>query len=127
MPPGFTVTLAATDNVAVTKVEVLVDGIIIGSKTSAPWTFPTSDTLADGSYEVTINAYDDTSTTSQRVDVTVQKGAPQPPGGGGPGNGGTAFGTDDYQGGCASNGGGATALVGIFLLGLMVGRKRFVG
>lgn len=121
VPPGFTVTVAAMDNVAVTKVEVLVDGIIIGSKTSAPWTFPTSATLVDGSHEVTVHAYDDASTTSQSLELTVQKGAPQPPGGAG---GGAAFGNDDYQGGCASNGGGATALVGLFVLGLIVGRKR---
>ncbi len=124
VPPGFTVTVAATDNVAVTKVEVLVDGIIVGSKTSAPWTFPTSATLEDGAHDVTINAYDDTSTTSQSLNLTVQKGATPPPGGTGSGSNGVAFGNDDYQGGCASSGGSTTALVGLFVLGLMVGRKR---
>ncbi len=120
VPPGFSVTVAATDNVAVTKIEVLVDGTVAGTKTSAPWTFPTSATLADGAHEVVVNVYDDTSSTSQTLSVSVQKGAPQPTG---PGGGGAVVSDGDLQGGCASQQGGS-ALLGMVLVGWAVTRKR---
>lgn len=120
VPPGFTVAVAATDNVAVTKVEVLIDGTVAGTKTSAPWTFPTSATLATGAHEVVVNVYDESSSVSQTLNLTVQKGASQPTGPSG--TGGAAV-EGDLQGGCASHQGGS-ALLGMLLVGWAMTRQR---
>jgi hypothetical protein len=119
VPPGFTVTVNATDATAVTKVEVLLDGTLVGTKTSAPWTFATPAGTTEGVHEITVNAYDDNSNVSQVVSVTVKKGATQPTN---PASGGTDGG--EIQGGCSSHAPASGWLVALLLASLVIRRRQ---
>jgi uncharacterized protein (TIGR03382 family) len=122
VPPGFRVSVQASDETAVRKVELLIDGVIVGTKTAAPWTFTTAATIEEGEHELTINVLDDTASTTQSLSVTVEKGATDPttP----PGGGNAANGDGEIQGGCAAGGGtgGAGALA--MMLMVLVARRR---
>ncbi len=70
-----TVTVAAADNYGVTKVDLLLDGALLASDTSAPYTFSwDSATLADGKHTLESRAYDaaGNSASSAVVGVTTQ-------------------------------------------------------
>lgn len=54
---SFEVTVQATDDVGVERVELSVDGAVIGSDNAAPYTFTTS-ALSTGSHTITATAYD---------------------------------------------------------------------
>jgi hypothetical protein len=77
--PGLaagTVSLSAnaSDNVGVDHVDFLVDGTVVGTVRSAPYTFAwNSATVADGSHTITARAVDlaGNATTSSAVNVTV--------------------------------------------------------
>ncbi|HEX3765674.1 MAG TPA: PHB depolymerase family esterase [Kofleriaceae bacterium] len=78
------VTASASDNVGVTRVDVLVDGSVAGSDTTAPYSVAVDTTrLASGSHTLTARAVDAAGNTgtSAAVTVTVQNG-----GGGGGGH-----------------------------------------
>lgn len=69
-----TITASATDNVGVTKVEFLVDGVVIATDTSAPYSASwNTNTSALGGHSLTAKAYDaaNNSATSAARSVTV--------------------------------------------------------
>jgi bacterial leucyl aminopeptidase len=69
-----TISANATDNVGVTQVDFLVDGVVKGSDTSAPYSFAwDTTTAANGSHTLTARAADGagSSATSAAVSVTV--------------------------------------------------------
>ena len=69
-----TITASAADNVGVTKVEFLVDGVVIATDTSAPYSASwNTNTSALGGHSVTAKAYDaaNNSATSAARSVTV--------------------------------------------------------
>jgi poly(hydroxyalkanoate) depolymerase family esterase len=69
------VTASASDNVGVTRVDVLVDGAVAGSDTTAPYSVAVDTTrLASGSHTLTARAFDaaNNAATSVPVTVTVQ-------------------------------------------------------
>ncbi len=68
------VTVDASDNDAVTSVEVLVDGTSIGTDTAAPYTFPWSATA--GQHTIVAKATDGAGNTSTSKTVTVTAVAP---------------------------------------------------
>ncbi|HET7026294.1 MAG TPA: Ig-like domain-containing protein [Candidatus Limnocylindrales bacterium] len=77
---GTSVAMAATatDDVAVARVDFLADGAVVGSDTTAPYTFAwDSTTVADGPVSLAARATDtgDNATTSAAVPVTVANGA----------------------------------------------------
>jgi subtilisin family serine protease len=68
------VTVTATDNVGVTRVELRVDGVLIGTDTASPWQFSwNSPSSPNGTVSVTATAYDaaGNSATSSPVAITV--------------------------------------------------------
>ncbi len=76
-----TVTISATasDNVGVARVEFLVDGVVLSSDTTSPYTASWSTTTAtNGSHALTARAFDAASNqaTSAAVGVTVSNAAP---------------------------------------------------
>jgi hypothetical protein len=78
-----TVTISATgsDNVGVTKVDFLVDGVLLGTDTTSPYSASWNTTTAtNGSHTLTAKASDaaNNQTTSAPVGVTVDN-APPPP------------------------------------------------
>jgi len=78
------VTATASDNVGVTRVDVLVDGAVAGSDTAAPYSVTIDTTaLGDGSHTLAARAFDaaNNAATSAPIAVTVQNGG----GGGGGG------------------------------------------
>ncbi|HEX8160456.1 MAG TPA: Ig-like domain-containing protein [Pyrinomonadaceae bacterium] len=67
-----TVTAGATDNVGVTKVELYADGALVGTKTSAPYTFGwNTDPLAEASHTLQAKAYDAANNVGNSATVTV--------------------------------------------------------
>ncbi len=53
------ITISAQDNVGVTKVEMLIDGIVAATDNAAPWEFSwNTDPLEDGSRNMVARAYD---------------------------------------------------------------------
>ncbi len=69
-----TITATASDNVAVTKVEFLVNGAVVGTDTSGPYSFDWNTTGAPASSTLTVKAYDlaGNTTTSAARTVTVK-------------------------------------------------------
>jgi subtilisin family serine protease len=66
---------SASDNVGVTTVELYRDGVLIGTKNAAPYTFNwDTSTVANGAHSLTSKAYDaaNNNATSAAVNVTVQ-------------------------------------------------------
>ena len=73
---SVTVKATAKDDVGVSNVELLVDNVLMASKSSPPFDFPTI--LQAGSHTLTVVAYDKAQNKGQAsVSVTVG-GAPQP-------------------------------------------------
>lgn len=80
----ITVTASASDNVGVTRVDVLVDGAVAGSDASAPYAVAVDTTrLANGAHSLAARALDaaGNAATSAAITVTVQNS-----GGGGTGH-----------------------------------------
>jgi hypothetical protein len=80
---AVTISANASDNVAVDHVDFLVNGSVVGTDTSSPYSITwDSTTVQDGSASITARAVDTSanSATSAAVGVTVQNGG----GGGGP-------------------------------------------
>ena len=136
--PGFTVSATASDDQAVAKVELRVDGALVGTVTSAPYTFQTSASLGEGSHALEARAYDGPGLTdTDTASVTVMVGAPPDAGSssGGPDGGmsggdggGSGNGENGYSAaGCCEVGGGAGGAGGwLLVLGvaLSLGRRR---
>ena len=71
------VAASATDDVGVARVELYVDGALIGSDTASPWSWSWDSTsAANGSHSLTTRAYDAAGNvgTSAAVSVTVTNG-----------------------------------------------------
>ena len=124
--PGFAVDVNASDNVAVTKVELYVDGTLVNTLTSAPYAFTTASSMASGSHTIETRAYDATNMSSSSVNVTVD------PAGNGGGNGsgnGSGSGSDGgdggyIPGGCSSGGGATLPVAAGIVIGLWIRRRR---
>ena len=76
-----TISVNATDNVAVSRVELRVNGALIGTDTASPWQFAwNSGSVANGSVSVTATAYDaaGNAATSAPVALTVSNSVVAP-------------------------------------------------
>lgn len=132
VPPGFTVNVAANDDVGVARVELYIDGTLADTSTTPPFSLTASANLANGTYLVETRAYDATNVTSDSISVTVQAGTdPGNPGNpGNPGDPGTPTdpGTDspsELVGGCSAGGSSGAGALLLFVIGLVfVGRRR---
>lgn len=126
VPPGFSIYVNATDNVAVASAKLFVDNAQADMKTGAgPFTFATSASLSEGSHKFKVEVADAAGNvvTTQELTVTLKKGATEPP----PPNGGDNSGGDEtgeITGGCSTSGTGGSLLLGLSLLGLVVRRRR---
>jgi hypothetical protein len=68
--PGFSVTADVTDNVAVAKAELRIDGNLIGTTSTAPFAWNAPSSLTQGSHHVEVKAYDlANNTATDAVDV----------------------------------------------------------
>jgi MYXO-CTERM domain-containing protein len=78
--PGFSVTVAASDSDgSISQVELRIDGTLVGTDATSPYTFTTSGTLAAGSQTLQARAIDDELLeTNAQITVTVSAG-PMPP------------------------------------------------
>jgi hypothetical protein len=77
----FPLTANAEDDMAVTRVEFLVDGALVGTDTEAPYEVSwNSATVADGTHVITARAFDPAgrSTTSGAVQISTDNSPPQP-------------------------------------------------
>ncbi len=75
--PGFTVTATVSDNIAVAKAELRLDGTLVGTKTTAPWTWTTGATLAEGTHRVQVTGFDAANNMASAF-VDVVYGTPDP-------------------------------------------------
>ena len=77
-----TVTAAATDNIAVAAVELHVDGALVATDTSAPYSFAwNTASVPDGAHTLTVRALDQVGNAGQSapVEITVQNVDATPP------------------------------------------------
>ena len=72
--PGFDVAIAASDDRGVLRVELAIDGAVIGSDDTAPYTFATDAGLAAGTHTLRATAYDASNQASDTIEVTVNGG-----------------------------------------------------
>lgn len=111
------VSAAATDDLGVTRVELEVDGVVVATMTSAPYTAAID--VAAGQHTVVAIAWDAAGkfTRSSSVSFSASKTAASLP---------SVNPRRDLVGGCGCNSGaGAPFAVGLFLLGLAhFGRRR---
>ncbi len=125
--PGFTISVNASDNTAIAKVELVIDGALVDTRTAAPFTFTAPSTLAMGGHAIAVNAYDTKNMTTSSVDVTVSPTGGDGSGSGNGSGGGNGSGSDDggvIVGGCSAGGTpGLTLAIGI-VLGLWLRRRR---
>ncbi len=68
---GTTISASASDNVAVTKVEFLVDGVVVGSDTSSPYSTSWNSSSSPASVTLTAKAYDAAGNTKVSTPRTV--------------------------------------------------------
>jgi uncharacterized protein (TIGR03382 family) len=135
---GFTVTVTAADDEGVTKVELKIDGTVVGTDTTAPYSFTTADDLAAGEHTVEAIAYDTINTASDEITVTIAEPGSDDPGSDDPGSddpgsddpgsddpGDDNPGDDDGGGGCSAAGSSGAASGSLLLmLGLALARRR---
>lgn len=80
---NITVSATASDNVAVSKVDILVDNVVKTSLTNSPYTYVfDSKSVANGSHTITARAYDSAPTPNQNevtVSVTINNTVTPPP------------------------------------------------
>jgi len=101
--PGFAVDVNATDDVGVLRVELSVDGALVGTDTAAPYAFTTDAGLAAGSHTVEATAFDAFNEASASITVTVaddDDGGGDDDGGDDDGGGVGGDDDDDMPGGC---------------------------
>jgi subtilisin family serine protease len=129
VPAQFTVSGAAEDP-NLDRVELAIDGALVGSAVAAPFEFQVSG-LAPGSHALVLTATDLVGKTASRsitVQVGEQPGGEQPggeqPGGEPPGDGEPNSGV---AGACSGGAGGASALVAGMVLALIPRRRRRAG
>lgn len=117
--PGFVVTADASDNVAVDRVELRIDGQVVASAEGAPYTFATAASLADGAHTIEVVAIDfggASSTATVEVQM-VRPGAPEPePEGEDPDAPAPPL-------GCSAGGGTGGLVTGLFALALRRRRR----
>ena len=120
--PGFGIGATATDNVAVTKVDLYIDDALVTTTMGAgPYEWPTDATLPEGIHTIKVVATDGRNEQAQQITITVRKGGSGGGGGGGGddddgGNDGT-----DAHGGCST---GSPAGLALGLLALALRRRR---
>jgi hypothetical protein len=109
---GFPVQVTASDDKGVTRVELLLDGDLVGTLTAPPYNFTVTNQLSARSFKLTAVAYDaasnlgsDVATVTADVSCTGSSCDPQP-------------GDGDDDGGCcsASHSGGPRRAVGSLVL-----------
>jgi leucyl aminopeptidase len=74
---NVTVAASATDNLGVSKVEFRVDGVLVATDTSAPYSFGWNTRKLSGSHTITATAYDtagNQASASSTVTVTPSSG-----------------------------------------------------
>lgn len=68
----LTIDVSASDNVGVTKVNLLIDGVSVASDASSPWNFNwDSTTVANGSHTIQVKAYDAAGNVGQSSSVAI--------------------------------------------------------
>lgn len=132
VPPGFSVTASAEDNIGIARVELYIDGVLAETKTAAPFTFVTSGAIGNGSHIIETRAYDSKNTTSESIAVFVEEGADPVPDPSNPDptnpdpNNPNPSAPGDLVGGCsaASSSGNGLGALAVLMLGFALTRRR---
>jgi len=122
VPPGFSVYASATDNVAVSSVDLYIDDVLVDSATTSPYQLSAPSSISLGDHTVSVVASDGIQESTKTITVTVDDGADpvNPPDPNNPPDDGGNY----VSGGCSAGGhGGSTLLLGLALIGL-VRRRR---
>ncbi len=94
---GFTVDVSASDDQGVVRVELYMGGQLVGTDTTAPYSFTTPTNVANGQINIQARAYDDSDVATDAISVTVT--------GGGGGGGGECDDDNPCAGGFHCDGG----------------------
>jgi MYXO-CTERM domain-containing protein len=129
LPPDFTVSVTAESDAGVARVELSLDGTVVGSLAAPPWNIALTG-VATGDHMITVSGTAaDFVTATDSVTITVE---PQdtPPDASGPSDDGGSHFTppEPSDGGCRVIGGprqpGALSLLVLALLALALRRRR---
>ena len=117
--PGFTVTAEASDNVAVDRVELVIDGEVVAAAEGAPFTFATGASLAAGAHTIEVRAIDfGGASNAAAIAVEVVRGGEPGP---------EADDPDEVDAplplGCSAGGGSGGLALGLLALGLRRRRR----
>ncbi|WP_309888853.1 Ig-like domain-containing protein [Archangium sp.] len=77
----YTLTATASDNAGVTRVEFFLDGALLGSDTTSPYSLNWSNNTTVGSHSLFARAYDAAGNVASSTTVTVSVQNPPPPSG----------------------------------------------
>lgn len=124
--PGFTVTVAASDDVGIERVELYINDLLVDTLTSAPWTFALDDQIPEGTYLLETRAYDLQNVSVAQIAITVSDSAVNPSNPSDPGVPGAGSRPSEIIGGCQAAGQGSAGSM-LFVIGLaavLVGRRR---
>lgn len=110
VPPGFAIDVDASSEAI--AVEVYIDGVAIGVRSEAPYSFDAPSTLAQGVHEVAVIEHGRDGRSDEAIHVTVA-GLARP----------TADDDDETITGGCSSGGSASPLI-MLVLGLVTRRRR---
>ena len=127
VPPGFQITAAGTDNVAVTGATLTIDGMQIDQQQGAgPFTFTAPLTLSESQHQIKVEISDGRNVQSATRTVTIQQGAPPQGGSADPGGsnnpsnpGGGSDPSSGITGGCSTTGGSPLGLAFVLVVGLV--------
>lgn len=124
VPSNFSLEAMVVDT-NLQKVELLIDGSVVGAPMTAPPFIFQVTGLANGTHDLKVKATDTLAAVTEAVNitVTVQSGSGNGNGNGN-GSGGNEEPSPDLEGGCNTSGGSAGALFALGLLGLVVRRRR---
>lgn len=93
LAPGFAITVSASDDESVVRMDLYIDGVLTQTRMAEPWVFGTDSTLAAGEHSIQVVAYDSANSTGATVSVLVDPAAAPSDGScsAGPGRGGASF------------------------------------
>ncbi|HUH01594.1 MAG TPA: Ig-like domain-containing protein [Kofleriaceae bacterium] len=130
--PGFTVSVAASDDVGVARVELWIDGTLVDTDTTEPFSFVTSAALGSGTRVIETRAYDSKNVGTSSISVTVDPNRdPNDPNDPNPNPNDPNDPSDpsgqrpsDLVGGCASSNGTTGAGLALLILFMVFAARR---
>jgi uncharacterized protein (TIGR03382 family) len=70
--PGFAITVSASDDESVVRMDLYIDGVLSQTRMAEPWVFGTDANLPLGEHDLQVVAYDSANSTTATVSVLLE-------------------------------------------------------